>query len=225
VMSADTTWNWSRLPRIVGQPDNLYGRFWSQTIRWLAGRALDDQRPLLSVRTEKPLYEANKKVTVRVIRQPRPGTDLSAAQVVVDITDPRGKLLPGLTPRFGSADPDVATVEFYPTDAGRYVISAALKSGGKTLANQGGEFRVRGADLELSETGTRPDHLRALKEATGGIYVDIDDAEEVASKIERIERRRTRSLRSEYWNSPLLFIAFLMAVTGEWFLRRRNHLV
>src|SRR5262249_43885829 len=31
VMAADTTWNWSRLPRIVGQPDNLYGRFWSQT--------------------------------------------------------------------------------------------------------------------------------------------------------------------------------------------------
>jgi hypothetical protein len=31
--------------------------------------------------------------------------------------------------------------------------------------------------------------------------------------------------RTEYWDSPWLFAAFLAAVSGEWFLRRRNHLV
>jgi hypothetical protein len=225
VLCPDTTWKWSRLPRIVGRPDNLYGRFWSQTVRWLAGRAMDERRPLLSVRTEKPIYEAEKKVTLRVLRQPRPGTDLAGAQVTVDVTDPKGKLVAGLAPKTSSADPDETRVEFYPALAGRYEIAASLKRDGKVLANGTGELRVRGADLELADTGTRPDNLRALKEATGGVYVDIDDADELAGKVQRLERRQTRTLRSEYWDSPWLFGAFLLAVSGEWFLRRKNHLV
>jgi hypothetical protein len=225
VLCPDTTWHWTRLPRILGQEDTLYSRFWSQTVRFLAGRSMDDSRPMLSVRTERPIYDVNKKVIVRVVRQRRPGTDLTGAQVNVDVTDPKGQLVPGLTPRFSSADPDVALVEFYPSAAGRYDISAALKMDGKVLANQAGELRVRGADLELADAGTRPDNLRALKEATGGVYADIDDADEIASKITRIERRRTQVTRTEYWDSPWLFAGFLAAVSGEWFLRRRNHLV
>jgi hypothetical protein len=225
VVCPDTTWNWTRLARILGHDDTLYSRFWSQTIRWLAGRSMEDSRPLLSVRTEKPVWDANRKVTVRVVRQRRPGIDLTAAQTTVDITDPKGQAVPGLDPRSDSTDPDLATVEFYPTAAGRYGISAVLKAGGKVLANQAGELRVRGADLELADAGTRPDNLRALKEATGGIYADIEDADEVAGKIARIERRRVQVSRTEYWDSPWLFAAFLAAVTGEWFIRRRNHLV
>jgi hypothetical protein len=116
-------------------------------------------------------------------------------------------------------------VEFYPGTAGRYEIAAALTADGKVLANQAGELRVRGADLEMSQTGTRPENLRAIKEATGGVYADIDQAAEIADQVKRIERRTTKVQRTEYWDSPLLFVAFLAAVTGEWFLRRRNHLV
>jgi uncharacterized membrane protein len=225
VFCPDTTWNWTRLPRILGHDDTLYSRFWSQTIRWLAGRSLDDSRPVISVRTGKPIYEANKKVTIRIVRQRRPGSDLTGAQVSVDVTDPKGQPVNGLEPRSDSADPDVSTVEFNPTVAGRYDISAALKSGGKVLANQKGELRVRGADLELADAGTRPDNLRALAGATGGEYSNIEEADEVAGRITRIERRKIEVKKSEYWDSKWLFGAFLAAITGEWFLRRRNHLV
>ncbi len=225
VLCPDTTWHWSRLPRILGQDDTLYSRFWSQALRWLAGRAMDDTRPLLSVRTRRPVYDVNQKVSVQVVRQRRPGSDLTGASFRVDVTDPKGESVPGLVPRVDSADPDVATVEFYPGTAGRYEIAAALTADGKVLANQAGELRVRGADLEMKETLTRPENLRAIKEATGGVYVDVDQAAEVADQIKRIERRTTKVQRTEYWDSPLLFVAFLAAVTGEWFLRRRNHLV
>jgi hypothetical protein len=225
MLCPDTTWKWSRLPRFQGQSDTLYGRFWSQTLRWLAGRAQDDQRPLLTVRTERPIYEANKKVTVRAIRQARPGTDLTGSQIAIEITDPKGKPLPGLVPKVDSADPDMARVEFYPPAAGVYRVSAELKAQNKLLANQNGEFRVQGADLEMSDPTTHPENLQAIKEATGGIYLDIDSAGEVVKHIERIERRTTQAQKTEFWNSPWLFTAFLTLVTGEWFLRRRNHLV
>jgi uncharacterized membrane protein len=224
VLTVDTTWQWGRFARLLGQNDTLYSRFWSQAIRWLAGRSLDDQRPLLAVNTDQPYYDSAKKVEVRVTRQPRPDNDLSAAQVRAEITKPSGQTVP-VELKFDSGNPDLARGEYVPPAGGRYEVTATLDVAGQTLANQNAEFFVQGVDLEMANTGTNPGHLRALAEATGGLYLDIDRAEELASKIEPKERRTLRVVRSEFWNSPILFTAFLAAVTAEWFLRRRNHLV
>jgi len=67
--------------------------------------------------------------------------------------------------------------------------------------------------------------LKSISERSGGVYVDIEDVAQLAPKLKRAERRIPRVERTEYWNSPLLFLFFLAAVTGEWVLRRRNHLV
>jgi hypothetical protein len=124
-----------------------------------------------------------------------------------------------------SGEPNKFTGEFYPSVGGRYELKAALVAAGKPLANQTAEFLVQGADLEMANTGTNPGNLRALAEVTGGVYLDIDNADELPGKIARKERRTARVQRTEYWNSPWLFLGFLGLVTGEWFLRRRNHLV
>jgi hypothetical protein len=143
----------------------------------------------------------------------------------VEVTNPAGQVLPPVPLKVDSADPDVATGEFYPSSGGRYELSATLAAAGQTLANQTAEFLVQGSDLELSRTGTNPGNLQNLADVTGGVYLDIEDAEQLAGKIERKERRTAEVRRWEYWNSPYLFGAFLLAVTCEWFLRRKNHLV
>ncbi|MBY0231813.1 MAG: hypothetical protein K2W96_21205, partial [Gemmataceae bacterium] len=180
VVCPDTTWTWSRLPRLLGQEDNLYSRFWSQAARWLVGRTLDDNRPTLVVRTERPDYAVNGKVTVTVVKQRRPGAETAGAVLDVSIADPKGDAVPGLAGKASAADPDATAYEFYPGLAGRYAVSASLKADGKTLANAGAEVLVRGADLELAQPATRPDLLRAISAATGGESVDIADAEEAA---------------------------------------------
>jgi uncharacterized membrane protein len=230
VLAADTTWRWSRLPRVFGQSDSLYGRFWSQAVRWLAGRGLDDQRPLLTVSTDRADYGVGKKVTVRVVRQrrtdkdPALAQDLAAAQPSVEVTGPRGDVV-AVPLHEDSSDPDVSTGEFNPSAGGRYEVMATLAAGSKPLANQTAEFLVQGADLELANTGTNPANLQALADVTGGAYRDVEQAGDLAGQIARKERRTVQVVRSEFWNSPWLFAAFLTAVTGEWFLRRRNHLV
>jgi hypothetical protein len=224
VLTADTTWRWSRVPRLMGQPDTLYAKFWSQAVRWLAGRSLDDDRPLLSVSTDQPSYDAGKRVTVTVRRQPRPGTDLANAEAAVEVRDPAGRVLP-LTLKGDSAEPDKSTAEFFPSVGGRYEVAATLTGGGKPLANQAAEFQVQGVDVEMADVGTNPQTLRDLAAATGGVYLDVDRAAELADKIDRRERRTVTERRTEYWNSVWLFTGFLALVSGEWFLRRRNHLV
>ena len=65
---------------------------------------------------------------------------------------------------------------------------------------------------------------RDLARKTGGRYYNIDQADKLAEKIERRERC-TRVVRTEFWELPLLFLGFIAAVTAEWVIRRKNHLV
>lgn len=224
VLTVDTTWRWSRLPRMAGQTDTLYARFWSQTLRWLTGRNFDDQRPLIALSTDKPDYEVGKKVEIRVLRQPRPEVNLAGADIAVEVTGPAGKPL-AVPMQASSAEPDLFKGTFFPAAGGRYKVDANLTSQGNAMANQATEFLVQGSDLELADTRTSPENLKSIAASTGGLYFDISEADKLTDKIQRKERRLTRVQRTEFWNSPFLFLSFLGAVTVEWFVRRRNHLV
>lgn len=226
LIAADTTWRWSRMTRIMGQSDTLFARFWSQTIRWLAGRDVEQKRSLLTVSTDRPDYELGKTVGIRIVRQPQPGTDAAPADVQVEVVDESGKNAKPVSVRSGSAEPDVFFGSFVPETGGRYEVQAGLRgSGGERVANQTTDFLVHGPDLELADTATNRPHLQSMAAQTGGEYVDIDKAGEIASHIPRKERQLTRVESTELWDSPFLFLFFLTAVTIEWVLRRRQHLV
>ncbi len=229
VLTVDTTWRWSRMPRIIGQADTLYARFWSQAVRWLAGRSTDEQRPLLLASTDRPDYDVAKPVSIKVVRQPRAGIDLAGSVVAVEVTGPDGKTI-GIPVQANSARPDEFAGTLYPETGGRYELTAHLSSGGKLLANQVAEFMVHGADIELADPGTNRQSLEAIASVTQGHYFDIDEAGKLSDqimddKLLRKERRVSHLLRTELWDSPLLFLFFLAAVTAEWVIRRRNHLV
>jgi hypothetical protein len=220
---ADTTWKWSRTPRLVGRSDTLYARFWSQTVRWLAGRSLDENRPLLTVSTDRAGSEAGKPVAVKVTRQPRPDVDFGRAELVAEARGPAGEVKLPLAA--SSANPDEFTALFTPPAGGRYEITARLSADGKLLANQSAEVLVQGSALELADPRANPRVLEAIAAATGGVYVDMPQAGSLVEKLPKKERRRVTLGRREYWNSPSLFVVFLAAVTCEWVLRRRNRMV
>lgn len=228
VIAADTTWRWSRLPRLAGQADTLYARFWSQTVRWLAGRQTTDERPPLVVTTSRPDYEVGKPVEIRAVRQPGEDEKLATAEPRVEILDESGKSF-AVPVHANSAEPDAFIGTWHAPSGGRYRVEASLLDQGQTLANETAEFLVHGSDLELAETGTNPDRLRTMAKLTGGLYFDIHDAAKLADNIEHRQRRLTRVERTDLWDSgksqTALFLFFLMAVTAEWVLRRRNHLV
>jgi hypothetical protein len=127
--------------------------------------------------------------------------------------------------RSSSGEPDVFSGTFYPAAGGRYQVSARLSGPNGPSANERTEFLVHGSNLELANGGTNPEQLRSIAALTGGVYYDVSDCEKLTEKIERRERRITKVERTEFWNSPILFLVFLGTVTGEWILRRRNHLI
>jgi hypothetical protein len=232
VLTVDTTWRWSRYSRVLGKADTLYARFWSQALRWLSGRSASDKRPLLVVNTDQPGYEANKRVKVTVVRQPRPEVDLSKATLRVSYKKLKEATATELTVQASTANPDMFTATFDPSAVrrfdvgGRYEVTASLATeDGKSLGNQSTEFVVHSSSVEKTNTGTTTDTLKALSDSSGGVYRDVANIEEIAGQIPRKERRITQSRHLEFWNSPVLFLFFIGAVATEWFVRRRSHLV
>lgn len=144
------------------------------------------------------------------------------------IVDESGKSV-AVPVRASSAEPDLFLGVWHAPAGGRYRVDATLASDGTTLANQTAEFLVNGPNLELADTGTDADRLRSMAKLTGGLYFDISEADAVSDKIERRQRRLMKVERSEFWSSGKarwgVFVFFLAAVTAEWLLRRRNHLV
>jgi len=234
LITADTTWRWSRIERLSGRPDTLYIRFWSQMIRHLAGRDVKDQGPALIVATDKPAYERGKRVGITIRRNPAvavPGIADRNATLAVAVSGPGGRTssLP-VTP--STADPNESTASYFPDRGGRYEITTRLvapsDAGAQEVANQVTEFLVHGAGLELDDPATNPLLMRRIANVTGGTYADIDDDEALDALVKSLPaepRIRVETKTRRAWHSPTLFVFFIIVITAEWVLRRRNRMV
>ncbi|MFN0198008.1 MAG: glutamine amidotransferase [Planctomycetaceae bacterium] len=223
LVAADTTWRWSRLPRILGQSDTLYYRFWRQTIRWLTGRDMDEERVPLLVTTQQPDYKVGQKVLIQVHSQ-HENSAAGVGGVEVSVIDEAGQAIP-IPVRNRSETPQDWQGNWYPTVGGRYRITAELKEQDKIIANQTAEIIVHGSNLELIDPGTNRALMQSLAQQTGGIYLDIDQADQLLDRLVLKERRLPRMERTEYWNSSILFFVFLGCLSAEWLLRRRQRLI
>ena len=230
LITADTTWRWSRLARLSGRPDTLYVRFWSQMVRWLAGRDPASQPRPLVIATDRADYKPGDKVSIDIRRNAAalvPGEAAGGTDLQVVVRGPGGAAMP-LKPVASSADPDHWTVQYTPERAGRFTIEAALTAHERAVANETAEFSVRGSTLEIDNPATDPATLALIARLTGGFYADIDDPAAQSLWLDNLPNQsrvvyEDRSTR--FWNNPLVLLAFIGLLTGEWFLRRRNRMV
>ena len=149
---------------------------------------------------------------------------LRAARRAVDGLDENGKHV-SVTLKQSTSAPETSFGSFVPSSSGRHQVLATLTANGQAAANQRTEFLVVGSDLELSNPETNRALLRSIAEKSGGTYVDIDQIDKLADQLPRRERQTRTIERTEFWNSPVLFLVFLATISAEWVLRRRGHLV
>ena len=234
LLTADTTWRWSRLAKLAGRSDALYARFWSQTIRWLAQRQDDRQRRPLIVSVDKPSYEVGEAVAVRVHSDPAalvPDQENGRQQVELTMRTPDGRVTVIETnPAAGATDRWDA--QYFPPLGGRYELAARLKISETQDADTGAshvtQFLVSGSELELADAATDPGVLEWISQETGGLHARIDDDTTLNDLAKAIPDRpalvqHARALRA--WNHPALFLLFLAVITIEWIVRRRNQMV
>ncbi len=231
--TADTTWKWYLPLRGMGR-DSPYERFWGQLIRWLANVETKSREAKPSVvirpaRTHVRVGQEPVEVLARV--QDEKGRPADNAQVSLTIT-PEGRsgeaeTIP-MSPRMGDR---LYRAEFRPRREGTVRLEAsALDSAGARLGSDAQDVQVVPFSKETDRLARNDGLLELLAERTDGRMVTISGLPDLVDQI--LQRRRAKGDvgdvdRAEVvrlYHFPLLFVAFIALVTGEWLLRRRWHL-
>jgi uncharacterized membrane protein len=244
ILTVDTTWRWSRIARLEGQPDTLYVRFWSQMIRYLARRPAESDEHVLTLSTDASSYEPGSKATLRIRRNlaalpamttpAAAGGDDSSSSVRLTIRKPGGQTT-SLVAR-ATSSPDLWTADYFPEQAGRYEITAQLITRSpsssdhtaRTLASTTADLLVQGQAMELQNTAADPAVLQQIAQATRGGYALLDDepaARDMLGKLVDAPVVSEQTQRTSVWNNPVFFLLFLCCVSVEWIIRRRHRMM
>lgn len=216
--ATDETWRWRFR---VG--DLYFGRFWVQTVRYLARSRLTSQDRQLQLIADRSQYELGEPVTLR-------------AQFLDDRLAPGGESpvvvmieKPGVPPRQLELKRKQQSTTLFEAQVsqlaeGSYHAFVTEPSLGKSPPSA--DFRVEVPLREVSRLQMDLNELQSSAEKTRGKFLRWNEAEKLTGLI---PAGRPITLRSEdpitLWNHWLGLLVFATALIGEWVLRKRYRLI
>jgi hypothetical protein len=194
--------------------DTAYDTIWRQLVRWLAAPSPGPVAlPAMAVASPGDVEPVS--VTVRN-RRFAPVVD---ASVTLTITDPDGatrRFDPTLQdPRAGR---HAGPVRF--EHAGVYRVDAEARSGETALGTATRYVLVGGTDIEMADLALNEPVLQRLAAATGGRYLQADQAAELGSLLRADEPDPATEMR-DLWHNAWTLLGIMGVLAAEWMVRRR----
>ncbi|MFI5459267.1 MAG: VWA domain-containing protein [Isosphaerales bacterium] len=213
----DDTWRWR-----FRAGDKYFGRFWVQTVRFLARSRLVGQRQA-EVQTDRRRYQRGQPILFRV-RFPNPGLAPSSGDVVIQVErtgqGPRKltlKLVPGTRNVFEGALPQAAEGDYQVRLMPPPVLEGPIPTAG---------FRVEPPVNEFEHIEMNGPELIRAAESTGGKYYTPLTADAL---LKDLPKPSPVPLDTDppipLWNTWPVLTLFLVLITVEWVFRKRNQMV
>lgn len=216
-LGIDSTWMWR-----YRFGDRYHGRFWRNTIRWLAlGRLKGGDRRfhLDSLRTK---YSLEERVTLeaRVLDEDFRPSERAVQTILLE--DPEGELQTFTAPRIPGRE-GVFRSAFELSRPGLY--RAWIELAGEEVASA--EFEVHLPSRENADPSPDPAELSAIASLSSGRAVTLATLEDLFQEFPGGEERRDpiSSQLNDAWDNWLTLIAVLTLLAAEWILRKRYQLV
>ncbi len=212
----DDTWRWR-----FRAGDRYFGRFWVQTIRFMARSRLVGNR-VAEIQTDRRRYQRGQPIQIRV-RFPNPGLVPAGGEVTIQLErkgqGPRKmtlKLSPGTKNVFEGALPQAAEGEYQVRLLPPPTLERPVTA----------DFRV---DPPIGEREhiemNQPELVRAAEVSGGQFYRPL----EAASLIKDLPRPSKVLLDTDppipLWNTWPVLALFLSLITLEWVIRKRKQMV
>jgi hypothetical protein len=206
----DSTWRWR------ATAEEVYDRFWIQTVRYLTeGRLLGDRRRILQ--TDSETYELGETVRISVLLEDENYRPVEAEEVPVTVEAPDGAT-------------KELTLQRDPVSPGWFRgVYAPRRLGTHRLRIEGGDEKVLNVEppaIEFAEPRLDEEALRELGTLTGGSYVPLAD---VAGVPELIPDRRQMVVTTDepipLWDNWFSLGLLAGLLTLEWILRKLNRLL
>ncbi|MBI2194742.1 MAG: hypothetical protein HYU36_22405 [Planctomycetes bacterium] len=223
----DTTAGWGKdFEDFFGESgDNRYFRhFWKNAIRWLAAYRINVPNQLVTVHTERNLYETGDKALaeVSVLNQDyQPSRD---AEVEIDVRGPEGDTLR----RRLAADlhrDGIYAGEFAIALPGLYHFHARARDAQGLVGDDEAEVEAQTSSREYRHYALNRQLLKALATATQGRYYGLDQLAELLGDLAEANRRTVQVETRDLWDHVLIYLAILGLLACEWVVRKKNGLL
>jgi uncharacterized membrane protein len=215
--AVDDTWHWR-----FRAGDKYFGRFWIQTIRFLARSKLVGQKQA-EVTTDRRRYQRNQPIQIRV-RFPNPGLAPASGEVVVQV-EKKGMGPRKLTLKVNPSARNVFEGALPQASEGDYeirLLPPPVLEGPVPLAS----FRVDAPASELEHVEmNEPELVRAAELTKGKFYTPVT----AAGLLNDLPKPQKVPLDTDppipLWNTWPVLALFLALIVLEWVLRKRKQMV
>lgn len=213
-------WPWGFVSLGFGDDDAGYAKFVEGTVGWLT---LSDDLEPIRIRPEKEVFTRNE--TIRFDGYAfdlgfRPLTGVTGT-VRLESTD-GDRIYEADMTRLQEGSYRAYLYNVVPGD---YAYRATLSKDDRLLKETVGKILVESFSLEEYDQGGDPATLKAVSRLTGGAYYTYDKFDQVLDSIDTsplsITRKSEFVLRDQFW----LLLAFILALSLEWLIRKVHQLL
>lgn len=228
LFAAEGIWNWHfGVNSYKGTTyQTVYPRFWAQTLRWMAQQT-DENRIYLT--TSSPTYAQGDFVTINIRAYSPTMQPQHDADIQLTVTTPNGLTYPLKThTESTSTQTGIAgkyTAQLKVEEKGTYKIRAVGQLGNISLGDDEIDIFVHPQLIELEAPQLNESLLMELSEKTDGVYVNIEDAQNLHDKINVVQDPVFVDTERDLWAHPFILITVVGLLGAEWFLRKRIGLI
>ncbi|MDI6733137.1 MAG: hypothetical protein QME51_07680 [Planctomycetota bacterium] len=229
LIATDETWRWCSL-----SADKYFYNFWREVIRYLrGGRLLGTRR--IQIKTDKPKYSSGETVKIMLRLY-----DTDFKPLKRPFFEVSGEELEGLgTTAVKISLSPLADKEgyyegsFIPCKTGLYKISGSLDStDGKEVAPLGRHgasapetsytsFQVNYPQREYERPLPNIELMKDIAHRTKGAFLKITETDKLPNLIKPTsDIIYTETKEDDLWDTPMIFLIFLLVISAEWVIRK-----
>lgn len=212
------SWLWQMHADIPFE-DTTHETLWRRLVRWL----VDDVPDRVSVEVDQDRVEPGDPITITATV--RDGGYLGANDAIVQatVTGPDGGET--VLPMGFVLDRDGAyQARFNAPAAGLYEIRVDATRAGQQAGTGRGYVRAAPDDGEFFDAAMRASLLKRVADDTGGRFYTPDTASSLPEDITYLGRGVTVIQQKDLWDMPVVLVALVTLIGGEWAFRRRRGL-
>jgi hypothetical protein len=220
-LAAGGIWRWEFMSTAHGSGGNIMPGWWRRVAHWLARPGIETR---LDIHPEEDVVSRGEAVTfvARVTDeayQPVPGVDVD-----VTVTPAAGVEQEPRRVRLSGAEGFYSGVlEGLPP--GRYRYQGHARTETEVLGTVEGVVTVDSLGTEMERLEADHELLERIAAVSGGRLWHPDSLVGLSESFSVMAEEEEERIQVAIWNHPLVFVAFVLFASLEWFLRRRRGLV
>ena len=217
-------WRWGFFPFSFGEDGDLYRNLISGDMAWLLAAG---EGKAFVIETDRPVYRSGERVIVSAHLRDQANKPLEGAQISVkalSISDDTTTTADTIEVVLNEREGGLYTYELPAMDVGKWRLFAEAELDGQRLGNASASFLVEPYSLELENVQLNEFLLKEIATASGGAYLNPSEIDSFSELLNIPEVIRRNTHEKALWDHPILLVLFVLALCGEWILRKRSDL-